>query len=159
MDCETDFSAQSLKEQVGARRTTLTTLKVNEVLEVDAKDFPLLYLDGIFTKTFLLWSCCIVERSVINTIKGMPDYGSELLTDHGYMIAASSKKGMVFINKPLGGQSIRGDNFGYDFERIKGKYLSTPGLFFQLFETSFTRFSKLGSDREKDMGFLRESMG
>lgn len=127
---ETDFSAQSLKEKVGAKSTTIKGMPENAVIEVAAQELPSKYLDGVFSKTFLLWSCCIVERSIIEQIKGMPDYGSELLTDHGYMVAASSKKGMVFINKALGGQSIRGDNFGYNFERIKGKYLATPGLFY-----------------------------
>jgi len=127
---ETEFSAQSLKEEVGIKKTILKDISEGSIVPVEANLFPAMYLEGAFSKTFLLWSCCMVERDVISTIKGMPDYGSELLTDHAFMIAASSQKGMAFINKSLGGQSIRGDNFGFDFERIKEKYISTPGLFF-----------------------------
>lgn len=126
---QTDFSAASLNEKPGAKSTLLTELPENGILKINDRDFAPLYLDGYFTKTFLLWSCCMTEREVVLAIGGMPDYGSELLTDHAYMIAASSVKGMVFINKALGGQSVRGDNFGYNFSRIKDKYLSTPALF------------------------------
>jgi hypothetical protein len=91
---------------------------------------------------------------VINHIKGMPAYGSELLTDHAYMIAASSQKGMVFINKSVGGQSIRGDNFGYDFERIKEKYISTPGLFYNYLKPHLEHFPNWNEIEKKLWNFI-----
>lgn len=127
---ETEFSAESLKTGMGVQSTLMKSVPEGEVIITEGKDFPLVYLDGFFSKTFLLWSCCIVERSIAEEVKGMPDYGSELLTDHAYIVATGSKKGFVYVNKTLGGQSVRGDNFGYDFERIKEKYLNTPELFF-----------------------------
>jgi glycosyltransferase involved in cell wall biosynthesis len=151
---ETEFSAQSLKEKVGVRNTVIKTMQPGEVIKTGGKDFPSTYIEGILSHSFLLWSCCIVERSVIMQIKGMPDYGSELLTDHAYMIAASSKKGMVFINKALGGQSVRGDNFGYNFEKIKGKYLSTPKLFYDYLKSHLQVFDNWKETEEKLWKFI-----
>lgn len=127
---ETEFSAESLKTGIGAQSTIMSSVPEGEVIVTEARDLPLVYLDGYFSKTFLLWSCCIIERSIVEAVKGMPDYGSELLTDHAYIIATGSRNGFVYINKTLGGQSVRGDNFGFNFEKVKEKYLATPGLFF-----------------------------
>lgn len=151
---ETEFSAQSLKEQVGAKKTMLKDIPEGEIIIAEANAFPEMYLEGVFSKTFLLWSCCMVERDVIETIKGMPDYGSELLTDHAYMIAASSQRGMVFINKGLGGQSIRGDNFGFDFERVKEKYLTTPGLFYKYLKPHLQRLDNWNLVEKKLWNFI-----
>ncbi len=151
---ETEFSAQSLKEEVGAKKTILKDIPEGEIIIAEANAFPEMYLEGVFAKTFLLWSCCMVERDVIETIKGMPDYGSELLTDHAYMIAASSQRGMVFINKGLGGQSIRGDNFGFDFERVKEKYLTTPGLFYNYLKPHLQRLDNWNLVEKKLWKFI-----
>lgn len=151
---ETEFSAQSLKEEVGARKTILKDIPEGEIIIAEANAFPEMYLEGVFTKTFLLWSCCMVERDIIETIKGMPDYGSELLTDHAYMIAVSSQRGMVFINKGLGGQSIRGDNFGFDFERVKEKYLTTPALFYNYLKPHLQRLDNWNLVEKKLWNFI-----
>lgn len=151
---ETEYSAQSLKEQVGAKKTILNNFAEGEIILAGANQFPEMYLEGIFSKTFLLWSCCIVERNVILTIKGMPDYGSELLTDHAYMIAASSQRGMAFVNKGLGGQSIRGDNFGFDFERVKEKYITTPSLFYNYLKPYLQRFDNWKQIEKKLWNFI-----
>lgn len=151
---ETEFSAHSLKEHIGVKKTILKEFPEGEIVIAEADLFPVIYLEGLFSKTFLLWSCCMVERDVIDTIKGMPDYGSELLTDHAYIIAASSQKGMVFINKGLGGQSIRGDNFGFDFERVKDKYLTTPGLFYNYLKPHLERLDKWEVIEKKLWNFI-----
>lgn len=151
---ETEFSAHSLKEEVGAKKTILKDIPEGEIIIAEANAFPEMYLEGVFSRTFLLWSCCMVERDVIETIKGMPDYGSELLTDHAYMIAASSQRGMVFINKGLGGQSIRGDNFGFDFERVKEKYLTTPGLFYNYLKPHLQRLDNWSLVEKKLWNFI-----
>lgn len=131
---ETELSAASLKTGVGAQSTLLKTISEGQVVLTEANELPLVYLDGLFTKTFLLWSCCIIERKIVEDVNGMPDYGSELLTDHAYIIATGSRKGLAYINKALGGQSVRGDNFGYDFDKVKEKYLNTPTFFFNYIE-------------------------
>lgn len=127
---ENEFAKLSLRKEIGNNSYVIKTINTNAIIAVKSKDFAGMYLDGFFSKTFLLWSCCIVDRSVINKIEGMPDYGSELLTDHAFMISACSQKGMVYINQELGGQSIRDNNFGYDFDKLKDKYIKTPELFY-----------------------------
>jgi glycosyltransferase involved in cell wall biosynthesis len=132
---ETEFSAGSLKEKIGANSTVLRDLANDAVLEIAGTDFVEAYTNGKLNKTFILWSCCLVESSIVREVGGMPDYGSELLTDHAFIMACASEKGMLFINKALGGQSVRGDNFGYDFEKNLQKYLSTPRAFYNFLQT------------------------
>jgi len=126
---ENDFSSKTLRRNLGINSTLLKTMDENEILRVDSEKFPSLYLDGFFSNTYLLWSCCMVKRDIILEIQGMPDYGSELLTDHAFMVAAGSKKGFLYINQSMGGQTIHGDNFGFDFYHIKDKYIASPDLF------------------------------
>lgn len=151
---ETEFSAQSLKEQVGVKKTTLHDIPEGDIIVAEANLFPEMYLEGVFSKTFLLWSCCMVEKDIIHTIKGMPDYGSELLTDHAYIIAASAQRGMAFINKGLGGQSIRGDNFGFNFEKVKEKYLTTPSLFYNFLKPHLQRLDNWKLIEKKLWNFI-----
>ncbi|MGJ7031686.1 glycosyltransferase family 2 protein [Niabella hirudinis] len=131
---ENEFAAQTLALPVGVTSHLLSTMEENTVKTIPGKDFANAYLDGFFSGTFLLWSCLMVERSVMLQIKGMPDYGSELLTDHAFVIAAGSKKGMVFINKTMGGQVVHGNNFGYDIFRLEQKYIHTPQWFYNYLE-------------------------
>lgn len=127
---ENEFSKNTLNKKIGTNSTLLHSLKQNFIIQVSPIDLPSMYLDGFFSSTYLLWSCCIVRRSIIFKIKGMPDYNSELLTDHAFMIAAGSIDGMIYINKAMGGQTIHGNNFGYDFSKIKDKYINTPTYFY-----------------------------
>jgi glycosyltransferase involved in cell wall biosynthesis len=137
---ENDFSSQTLSRKVGINSTLLNTMGKDEILKVESHNLPAIYLDGFFSNTYLLWSCCIVKREIILAIQGMPDYGSELLTDHAFMVAAGSKEGMVYINQSMGGQTIHGDNFGYDFSRIKEKYIATPNLFYTYLKSHLENF-------------------
>lgn len=128
---DTVFANATLKDERGTNSKILKELKPDEELTVSGNKFIDLYTNGIFTHTFLLWSSCMVNRDVALTIGGMPDYGSELLTDHAFMIAACSIKGIVYVNHSLGAQSVRGDNFGYNFYELKEKYIKTPELFYK----------------------------
>jgi glycosyltransferase involved in cell wall biosynthesis len=128
---ENEFSKSTLGRNIGTNSTILSGMKNGEVMKVSPLDLPELYLDGFFSNTYLLWSCCIVRREVILEIRGMPDYDSELLTDHAFVIAAGSHSGLVYINKSMGGQSIHGENFGFDFSSIIDKYVNTPMYFHQ----------------------------
>ncbi|TXI35147.1 MAG: glycosyltransferase family 2 protein [Niabella sp.] len=127
---QTEQAAGSLKESVGIRSNILKAFPQGEVMVFNADEAANAYLTGVLSKSFLLWSCCIVRRDIALKVGGMPDYGSEFLTDHAYMIVTTSINGLVFINKPMGGQEVRGDNFGFDFDRLKEKYLATPSLFY-----------------------------
>ncbi|MBL0146277.1 MAG: hypothetical protein IPP48_11430 [Chitinophagaceae bacterium] len=77
----------------------------------------------------------MVERGVMFKANCVPDYGSELLGDHAYMLSISSQKGMVYINKSLGGQLVHGGNFGYNFYKVQEKYINTPTLFYNYLES------------------------
>ncbi len=137
---ETEDAARSLNEKVGTKSTLLADHAPGSIIVTEGNEFPVKYLNGLFRHTFLLWNCCMVERKVISTVKGMPNYGSELLTDHAFLLAIGSQNGLVFINKALGGQSVRGDNFGYNFDALKEKYLHTPVQFFNYLQPYFQGF-------------------
>ena len=132
---ENDFSENTVNKKIGTNSTLLKTMNENEILTVNANNLSSMYLDGFFSSTYLLWSCCLVRRDIILKIKGVPDYNSELLTDHAFVIAAGSINGMVYINKAMGGQTIHGGNFGYDFSKIIDKYIKTPVLFHDYLQT------------------------
>ena len=139
-----DFAGETLKEKQGTHKTILNKIDDNAEFEVKGEDFIPMYTTGIFKDTFLLWSTCIVERNVAIAIGGMPDYGSELLTDHAFIMAACSVKGMAYINRSLGGQSVRGDNFGYNFEALRSKFVNTPLLFHDYLKSRVGHFNNWG---------------
>jgi hypothetical protein len=84
----------------------------------------------------------------------MPDYGSELLTDHAFMIASGSFQGVVYKNRVMGGQAIHGENYGYDFERIKDKYIATPILFYNYLNPHLAKLSNNKSLESKIWIFI-----
>ncbi|MCF3108491.1 glycosyltransferase family 2 protein [Niabella sp. CC-SYL272] len=127
---ENEFAAKTLHLPVGKTTHLLKTMQEDEVKLMPADQFAAAYLNGFFSTTFLLWSCLMVERSILLEIKGMPNYGSELLTDHAFVIAAGSKKGMAYQNKAMGGQVVHGDNFGYNIFKLRDKYIHTPQWFY-----------------------------
>jgi glycosyltransferase involved in cell wall biosynthesis len=137
---ENEFSKDTLKKKIGVNSTLLPTLKENEIITIKKNQLPTMYLDGFFSSTYLLWSCCMIEKNIVLDLYGMPDYGSELLTDHAFIIASASKKGMLYVNKSMGGQSIHGDNFGYHFSKIKNKYVNTPNLFYTYLKKHLDNF-------------------
>jgi glycosyltransferase involved in cell wall biosynthesis len=138
---ENEFSQKTLQRQIGSNSTLLKSLDENQVLLLTPNDYVSSYLDGFFSNTYLLWSCCMIKRDIILNIKGMPDYGSELLTDHAFMIASGSFQGVVYKNRVMGGQAIHGGNYGYDFEKISDKYISTPILFYNYLKPHLTKLS------------------
>lgn len=127
---QNQYASRTLGVDIGVVKKTLKNLPEGEIVLVEGRDLPCMYLDGYFSAAFLLWSCGMVRRDVITRIQGMPDYGSELLTDHAYVLAAGFIDGLVFINKSLGAQVVHGMNFGYDIEALKDKYLKTPATFY-----------------------------
>lgn len=127
---ENEFAAKTLQLKMGTRSVLLKSMKENEVHVINDSDFAAAYLEGFFSTTFLLWSCMMVRKEVLTGIKGIPDYGSELLGDHAYVIAVGSVDGMVYINKAVGGQVVHGKNFGYDIFKLKEKYINTPVWFY-----------------------------
>lgn len=127
---QNEFASQTLDQPVGTVPLLLSSMPDNAVKIMPAGEFAMSYLDGFFSSTYLLWSCMMVERSVLLEVKGMPDYGSELLTDHAYVIAVGSRKGFVYINKVMGGQVVHGGNFGYNIFKLENKYINTPQWFY-----------------------------
>lgn len=123
-------SASTLNKALGVNKYILNKIPENDLLFVEAEDFALKYLGDYFGSTFILWSCCMVKRDIAIKVGGMPDYGSEFLTDHAYVVVCASENGMVFKNTAFGAQEVRGDNFGFEFDKLKTKYITTPSLFY-----------------------------
>lgn len=131
---ENEYSRDTLNMEMGANTRLLENTAEGTVIQIAGDEFPFAYFAGRLSKVYLLWSLALVRREVALQIKGMPDYGSELFTDHAYISIAGSIRGAVFINKILGGQAIHGGNFGYNFFAIREKYIGTPGFFFGYME-------------------------
>ena len=128
---DNESASNTQKQNIGTHTKLSHKLSKNEVREINAENFVQEYIDGILSKAYLLWSCAMVKKDVLLKVNGVPNYGSELLGDHAYMMSISSQSGMVFINKSLGGQLIHGLNFGYDFYKLTDKYINTPSLFYK----------------------------
>lgn len=122
------------KIEIGTHEKKSALINDGAIEVINADDFLYEYVAGKLNKAFLLWSCAMVKREIMFNINCIPNYGSELLSDHAYMLTISSQSGMVYINKCLGGQLVHGNNFGYDFYKVVNKYVSTPNLFFSYLE-------------------------
>lgn len=150
---ENEFASKTMGEDVGKKSNLLKDLKNEEIHVISKADFAASYLDGFFSSTYLLWSCLMVRKDVLLAMKGIPNYGSELLGDHAYVIAAGSVDGLVFINKALGGQVIHGDNFGYNFFTLKDKYINTPSWFHGYLKSQLNARDDWGSLEKKIWSF------
>ena len=123
------LASDTQKLNIGYHTRLSPDLASNEIRLIDSENFINEYINGIVSKSFLLWSCAMVKKEVLLKINGVPNYVSELLGDHAYIMLISSQNGMVFINKSLGGQLVHGANFGYEFYKVVDKYINTPALF------------------------------
>jgi len=150
---ENTYAADTVKRSEGVNSLLLKTIPENSFIKMNKDEIAGAYLDGLFSTTYLLWSCAIIKREIVIEIKGMPDYGSELLTDHAYIIAACSFEGLFFINKALGGQVVHGENFGYNFLKLKEKYINTPVLFYNYLRNILYNNPNWGSIEKKIWNF------
>jgi glycosyltransferase involved in cell wall biosynthesis len=76
---------------------------------------PQQFLEHLFTfKIFphYLWSSAIVKREVLQSIGGVPEYGTPFLGDYAYMASVGAQSGCVIINRSLGCQTLHMENFG-----------------------------------------------
>lgn len=73
------------------------------------------FLKNLFTFSIFshfLWSTCMVKRSLLIEMGGVPDYGTPFLGDYAYMSISSTGNGCVIINRSLGCQTLHKENFG-----------------------------------------------
>jgi glycosyltransferase involved in cell wall biosynthesis len=125
-----ESAANTQKQKIGSHSKLSADIFPNGIEIIRGEQFLYEYISGKLRKAFLLWSCSMVKRGVMLNANCIPDYGSELLGDHAYMLSISSQQGMVYINRSLGGQLVHGANFGYDFYKVENKFINTPTLFF-----------------------------
>lgn len=135
---DNNSASDTQKLKIGVHPQKSPQLLANEVKIIQGDNFIYEYINGILREAFLLWSCAMVRREVVLSINGVPDYGSEFLADHAYMISVSSPKGMVYVNKSLGGQLVHGANFGYEFYKLVNKYINTPIFFYNYLKQHFS---------------------
>jgi glycosyltransferase involved in cell wall biosynthesis len=89
----------------------LAAKPIDEVWEYDASTFLLNFFNyNIFPN--YLWSTCMVKRSVLLEMGGVPDYETAFLGDYAYMSIMGGHSGCVVINKALGHQTLHTQNFG-----------------------------------------------
>ena len=135
------YAVDTQKMPVGTHAKLSPYLNDKEVVLIEKENFIYEYIAGKLSKSFLLWSCAMVRRNVLLKVNGIPDYGSEFLGDHAYIITVSSQLGMVYKNTSLGGQLVHGANFGYDFYKVINKYINTPTLFYNYLKLNLSHLS------------------
>jgi len=97
--------------RVGTNSCISSDYDLNYIKEFKTDEFiTTLFTFGIFKH--YLWSTAMVERQLLVSMGGVPDYGTPFLGDFAYMSIASAKKGCVVINRSLGCQTMHKENFG-----------------------------------------------
>lgn len=128
--CQSPFNAKVMRSKVGLNSCLSNDLYYNEIKKYSAEEFPYIFFQGKLG-ALMLWSVGIVEREVALKVGGMPDYGTEYFTDHAYIVANASEKGMLYLNRSLGYQAIHGENFGFNQLKNMEKYKILPESFTQ----------------------------
>lgn len=152
-----EFVANTMGQKIGTKSTLLENMKVDEVKVMNKAELAGSYFEGFFSATYLLWSCLIVKREILAGLNGIPDYGSELLADHAYVIATGSAGGFVFINKSFGAQLVHGSNFGYDFKNLRSKYINTPQQFHDYLQLKLSNNLEWEKLEKKSWNFIGRS--
>jgi glycosyltransferase involved in cell wall biosynthesis len=132
--CYTPFTAKVLRAKVGINSCLSSELNYNEEKIYTAHEFPYVYFRNQLG-SYLLWSVGAVRREILIETGGMPDYGTEYMTDQAYTAVNCSHSGVVYINRSLGYQAIHGDNFGFSQVKSFEKYESLPDSFTKWVET------------------------
>ncbi len=126
--CYSPFNAKVMRSKVGLNSCLSNDLSYNDIKKYTAEEFPYVFFQGKLG-ALMLWSVGIVEREIALKVGGMPDYGTEYFTDHAYIIANASEKGMLYLNRSLGYQAIHGENFGFNQLKNMEKYKVLPESF------------------------------
>ncbi len=85
-------------------------LKEDELERIPGEDFVKEILD--LNKTpWLLWSSCIMKKSVVLEVGKMPDFGSPHFADHALIAMVGSKNGALIKNRMFSTLSSHDDNF------------------------------------------------
>lgn len=92
---------------IGCSRTG----KENENVEVfNNQEFLFQVLNPTLTKK-MLWSSCIINKDILLSIGGIPDYKGLHLADHAMMALCGTINGGVIINKMFGAFTSHENNF------------------------------------------------
>ena len=132
--CYSIFSANVMRSKVGINSCLSSEMNYNDVRVFNAVDFPHIFFKGKLG-ALMLWSVAIVKREIAIENGGMPDYGTEFFTDHAYIVANGSKKGVVYLNRALGHQAIHGENFGFNQLKNMDKFIAVPENFTKWLES------------------------
>ncbi|MEO6230448.1 MAG: glycosyltransferase family 2 protein [Ferruginibacter sp.] len=81
-----------------------------QVEHFNKSDFSFQILNPRLT-TNLLWSSCIIRKSILLEIGSVPDYGSPHLADHAMIALCGNKAGGVLINKMYSELTAHENNF------------------------------------------------
>ncbi|MEO7523032.1 MAG: glycosyltransferase, partial [Ferruginibacter sp.] len=147
--CYSPFTASVLRAKVGINSCLSSELNYNEERVYSGKEFPYIFFQNKFG-SLLLWSCGIVKREILVDTGGMPDYGTEFMTDQAYTIVNCSYAGVVYVNRALGHQAIHGDNFGFSNLGNFEKYKSLPD--------NFTKWVESRMEKRPDWPQLKKVM-
>ena len=147
--CYSPFNAKVMRSKVGLNSCLSNDLSYNEIKKYSAEEFPYVFFQGKLG-ALMLWSVGIVEREIALKVGGMPDYGTEYFTDHAYIVANASEKGMLYLNRSLGYQAIHGENFGFNQLKNMDKYKDLP--------ESFTNWITNRLKERKDWPVLQQEM-
>ena len=107
--------------------------KAGSVEVFNERDFTFEILHPRHT-TRILWSSCILKRSVALEVGGMPDYGSPHLADHALILLCGRNGGGVVVNKIYGHLVSHTQNFS---KRNFDLYYDGCVGFFKLIRGSF----------------------
>lgn len=147
--CYTPFTAKVLRGKVGLNSCLSSELDYNEEKIYSAEEFPYIFFQNKLG-SYLLWSTGAVRRDILIENGGMPDYGTEYMTDSAYTVVNCSYAGVVYVNRSLGYQAIHGDNFGFSQMKSFDKYRALPD--------SFTKWVGSRLEKRADWPLLKKEM-
>ena len=87
-----------------------TGKKEDEIEIFDNQNFLYQILNPALTSN-LLWSSCVIEKNVLLSTGGIPDYGSPHLADHAMIALCGTVKGGLFTNKMYSKLTSHDNNF------------------------------------------------
>ncbi len=85
-------------------------LKPDELETIPGEQFVKEILD-LYKTPWLLWSSCIMKKTVVVEVGSMPDYGSPHFADHALMAMVGSRCGGMIKNKMFSTLSSHEQNF------------------------------------------------
>jgi glycosyltransferase involved in cell wall biosynthesis len=124
---ETEEMAASCRGKIGVN-SCLADFPEGDIRSYTAASFPLSFFRNEVTN-YMLWSVCVVKKSILTAIGEIPDYGTPFMGDLAFTVLIGSQEGMVFVNTSLGAQVVHGKNYGYtQNDNYAGYYRTAAGF-------------------------------